>query len=85
MPASALTTLLETLIGCCCVTIPPICLYDYIKQKLKIAMEALDLVLTVAHLSLGRCQRKHKLGLQSGPGLLLVSGLGFAFGQSCFA
>ena len=24
---------------------------------------------------------KHKLGLQSGPGLLLVSGLGFALGQ----
>ena len=28
---------------------------------------------------------KHKPGLQSGPGLLLVSGLGFALGQSCFA
>ena len=29
---------------------------------------------------------KHKPGLQqSGPGLLLVSGLRFALGQSCFA
>ena len=28
---------------------------------------------------------KKRIGLQSGPGLLLVSGLGFAFGQSCFA
>ena len=30
-------------------------------------------------------KRKHKPGLQSGPGLLLVSGLGFALEQSCFA
>ena len=28
---------------------------------------------------------ENKPGLQSGPGLLLVSGLGFALGQSCFA
>ena len=35
--------------------------------------------------SLGRDQRKHKPGLQSGPVLLLVSGLGFSLGQSCFA
>ena len=28
---------------------------------------------------------ENKLGLRSGPGLLLVSGLGFALGQSCFA
>ena len=35
--------------------------------------------------SLRRRLTKHKLGLQSGPGLLLVSGLGFALGQSCFA
>ena len=28
---------------------------------------------------------ENKLGLQSGPGLLLVSRLGFALGQSCFA
>ena len=32
--------------------------------------------------SFGRGERKHKLGFQSGPGLLLVSGLGFALGQS---
>ena len=29
--------------------------------------------------------RKHKPGLQSGPVLLLVSGLGFGLGQSCVA
>ena len=28
---------------------------------------------------------KHKSGLQSRPGLVLVSGLGFSLGQSCFA
>ena len=28
---------------------------------------------------------ENKPGLQSGPGLLLVSGLGLALGQSCFA
>ena len=28
---------------------------------------------------------KHKPGLQPGPGLLPVSRLGFALGQSCFA
>ena len=39
----------------------------------------------VARSSLGGGERKHKLGLQSGPGLLLVSGLGFGLGQSCFA
>ena len=39
----------------------------------------------VAVKSFGGGQRKHKHGLQSGPGLLLVSGLGFAIGQSCFA
>ena len=27
---------------------------------------------------------EHKPGLQSGPVLLLVSGLGFSLGQSCF-
>ena len=29
--------------------------------------------------------QKHKPGLQSGPVLLLVSGLGFGLGQSCVA
>ena len=39
----------------------------------------------VASQSLGRGKQKRKPGLQSGPGLLLVSGLGFPLGQNCFA
>ena len=39
----------------------------------------------VACQSLGGGQQKHKAGLQSGPGLLLVSGLGFGLEHSSFA
>ena len=35
--------------------------------------------------SLSAKVNENKLGLQSGPGLLLVSGLGLGLGQSCFA
>ena len=38
----------------------------------------------VARLALGGGKQKHKPVLQSGPGLLLVLGLGFILGQSCF-
>ena len=34
--------------------------------------------------SCGGANLKHKPELQSGPGLLLVSVLGFALGQSCY-
>ena len=39
-----------------------------------------DFRVKVARPSLGGGQQKHKHVLQSGPGLLLVSGLGFALG-----
>ena len=49
------------------------------------AGEALIPILNVAGEVTRRRLRKHKPGLQSGPVLLLVSGLGFGLGQSCVA
>ena len=42
-------------------------------------------MLKVAGKSFGGGYNENKLGLRSGPGLPLVSGLGFALGQSYFA
>ena len=44
-----------------------------------------SVMLNVAGEVTRRRLRKHKPGLQSGPVLLLVSGLGFGLGQSCVA
>ena len=62
-------------------------LEDHI-DHLRLVFERLvktGLKLNVAGEVTRRRLRKHKPGLQSGPVLLLVSGLGFGLGQSCVA
>ena len=57
--------------------------YSEDQRSQRIALSAINI--NVAGEVTRRRLRKHKPGLQSGPVLLLVSGLGFGLGQSCIA